>query len=114
VLGVWHQLNLAPIIDGMAKVNPYTVGDAVLASRAQDGTNHEEAKVVDAYSLLMSGDEVLMVVVEFPDEQRVWLKAESDDVIPIPEEEDEEGDVEDLDQEESDDDGLEDEEEVDS
>jgi hypothetical protein len=66
----------------MAKVNPYKFGDKVLASRAQDGTGHEEAVVVDVYSLLIAGDERPMVVVEFPDEKRAWLNAESEDVMP--------------------------------
>jgi len=73
----------------MAKPNPYKLGDMVLASRAQDGANHEEGTVVDAYSLLIASDEIPMVVVEFPDEKRVWLNAEGPDVMPKPEEEDE-------------------------
>jgi len=73
----------------MAKTNPYKLGDQVLASRAQDGSDHEEATVVDVYSLLMSGDEIPMVVVEFSDEKRAWLKVEGPDVMPKPVEEDE-------------------------
>jgi hypothetical protein len=65
--------------------NPYSVGDTVLAARAQDGQNHEEAKVVDAYSLIMGEDERPMVCVEFPDGQRVYLTANGPDVLPIEE-----------------------------
>jgi hypothetical protein len=65
--------------------NPYAVGDCVLASRSQDGENHEEAEVVDAYSLIMSGDEWPMVCVKFADGQRAYLKALGPDVRPLPE-----------------------------
>ena len=68
--------------------NPFSVGDAVLASRDQDGQNHEEAKVIDAYSLIMGGDEQPMVCVEFSDGQRVYLRSDSPDVLPVPEPED--------------------------
>ena len=71
----------------MPKPNPYKLGDPVLASRAQDGADHEEARVVDVYSLLMSGEEHPMVVVEFPDEKRAWLNADGPDVMPIVQEE---------------------------
>jgi hypothetical protein len=69
--------------------NPYKVGDRVLASRAQDGENHEDANVVDAYSLLIGGEELPMVVVAFTDGDRAWLKADGADVMPAPEEDDE-------------------------
>jgi len=65
--------------------NPYAVGDRVLASRAEDGENHEEAKVVDAYGLIIGGDESAMVVVEFADGQRSYLRADGPDVRPLPE-----------------------------
>jgi hypothetical protein len=68
--------------------NPFAVGDRVLASRSEDGENHEEAQVVDAYSLIMSGDEWPMVCVEFGDGQRAYLKALGPDVMPVPEPED--------------------------
>jgi hypothetical protein len=64
--------------------NPYAVGDRVLASRAEDGANHEEAKVVDAYGLIIGGDESVMVVVEFADGQRSYLRADGPDVRPLP------------------------------
>jgi hypothetical protein len=62
--------------------NPFSVGDEVLASRAQDGENHEPAKVVDAYSLIMGGDETPMVVVQFPEGDRAYLRADGPDVRP--------------------------------
>jgi hypothetical protein len=65
--------------------NPYSVGDTVLASRSEDGKSHEEAKVVDAYSLIMSGEERPMVCVEFADGQRVYLRPDGPDVRPLPE-----------------------------
>ena len=37
--------------DNRGMINPYKVGDTVLAARAEDGQNHEEAQVIDAYSL---------------------------------------------------------------
>jgi hypothetical protein len=68
---------------------PYKVGDRVLASRAQDGENHEEASVVDAYSLIIGGDEQPMVCVLFDDGERVYLRPDGPDVQPMPEPEDE-------------------------
>jgi hypothetical protein len=65
--------------------NPYAVGDRVLASRAEDGESHEEAKVVDAYGLIIGGDEWPMVAVEFGDGERVYLRADGPDVRPLPE-----------------------------
>jgi hypothetical protein len=65
--------------------NPYNVGDAVLASRAEDGENHEEAKVVDAYSLIIGPEERPMVCVEFPDGHRSYLRADGPDVLPVEE-----------------------------
>jgi hypothetical protein len=65
--------------------NPYSVGDTVLASRSQDGENHEEAKVVDAYSLIMGGDEQPMICVAFDDGQRVYLRSDGPDVRPLEE-----------------------------
>ena len=64
--------------------NPYAVGDRVLASRVEDGENHEEAKVVDAYGLIIGTDEAAMVVVEFSDGQRSYLRADGPDVRPLP------------------------------
>jgi hypothetical protein len=65
--------------------NPFSVGDRVLASRTEDGENHEEAKVVDAYSLIMGEEEWPMVCVEFPDGKRSYLRSDSADVRPLPE-----------------------------
>jgi hypothetical protein len=70
--------------------NPYAVGDRVLASRAEDGENHEEAKVVDAYGLIIGGDEWAMVAVEFGDGQRSYLRADGADIRPLPEPDDDE------------------------
>jgi len=64
--------------------NPYAVGDRVLASRAEDGENHEGAKVVDAYGLIIGGDEWPMVAVEFGDGQRSYLRADGADIRPLP------------------------------
>lgn len=66
-------------------INPYKVGDSVLASRAEDGQNHEEAQVVDAYSLIIGEEERPMVVVEFGDGQRAYLRADGPEVRPAPE-----------------------------
>jgi hypothetical protein len=63
--------------------NPYAVGDSVLASRSEDGENHEEATVVDAYGLIIGPEERPMVCVEFPDGQRAYLRADGPDVRPI-------------------------------
>jgi hypothetical protein len=65
--------------------NPYAVGDTVLASRSQDGENHEEAKVVDAYSLIIGGDERPMICVAFADGERVYLRSDGPDVRPLEE-----------------------------
>ena len=64
--------------------NPFAVGERVLASRAEDGENHEEAKVVDAYGLIIAGDEWPMVAVEFGDGKRSYLRADGPDVRPLP------------------------------
>ena len=62
--------------------NPFRVGDRVLASRAQDGTGHEEATVVDSYSLIIGDENRPMVCVEFPDGARVFLRTDGEDVLP--------------------------------
>jgi hypothetical protein len=62
--------------------NPYRVGDGVLASRAEDGENHEDAQVVDAYSLIIGDEERPMVCVEFGDGHRSYLRAAGPDVLP--------------------------------
>jgi len=72
-------------------VHPYTVGDRVLASRAQDGANHEEGEVVDAYNLIIGDETRPMVVVEFEDGNREWFTAAEPNVLPVvPEDEGEE------------------------
>jgi hypothetical protein len=65
-------------------INPYKVGDTVLASRAEDGQNHEEAQVVDVYSLIIGEEERPMVCVLFPDGQRSYLRSDGGDVLPPP------------------------------
>ena len=80
----------------------YFVGDRVLVSRAQDGANHEEATVADFYELLMEGDRVPSVVVDFDDGERLYLSAREPNVLPV-EPEDEADD----DWDEDDDDGVE-------
>jgi hypothetical protein len=71
--------------------NPYSVGDTVLASRSEDGENHEEAEVVDAYSLIIGGDERPMICVAFADGERVYLRSDGPDVRPLEAPEDETG-----------------------
>jgi hypothetical protein len=66
--------------------NPFSVGDRVLASRAQDGENHEEATVVDAYLLLIGEITRPVVAVQFDDGVRLTLTAAEPDVLPLPEE----------------------------
>ena len=73
--------------------NPYSVGDTVLASRSEDGENHEEAKVVDAYSIIIGGDERPMICVAFADGQRVYLQSDGPDVRPFEEPQEDVGGV---------------------
>jgi hypothetical protein len=77
----------------------YFVGERVLVSRAQDGENHEEATVVDFYELLIEGDKIPSVVVDFDDGERLYLTARQPNVLPL-----------DLDDEEDEDDDWDDEE----
>ena len=77
------------------------VGERVLASRAEDGQNHEEATVVDYYVLLTEGDSIPSIVVDFDDGERKYMTAREPDILPLPEEEDDD----DRDDEEDDDDG---------
>jgi hypothetical protein len=65
--------------------NPYAVGETVLASRTEDGENHEQATVVDAYSLIIGPEERPMVCVEFADGNRAYLRSNGGDVRPLPE-----------------------------
>jgi len=90
----------------MTEDRRYFVGERVMVSRAQDGENHEEATVVDFYELLIEGDKIPSVVVDFDDGERLYLTAREPDVLPI--------DLEDSDDEDDDwgEDDDEDEEEV--
>ena len=69
----------------MDSENQFKVGDTVLASRAQDGENHEQAQVVDSYSLIIGDETRPMVCVVFDDGERVYLTAREPDVKPMPE-----------------------------
>ena len=91
----------------MADERRYFVGERVLVSRAQDGANHEEATVVDFYELLMEGEKIPSVVVDFDDGERLYLSAREPNVLPV-EAEDELDD--DLDEGDEDEDGYEDDE----
>jgi hypothetical protein len=84
----------------------YFVGERVLVSRDQDGENHEEATVVDFYELLIEGDKIPSVVVDFDDGERLYLTAREPNVLPV-----ELDDSDDEDDDWGEDDGEEDEEE---
>jgi hypothetical protein len=80
------------------------VGESVLVSRAQNGADHEEVTVIDFYELLIGDDKIPMVVVDFDDGHRMWVRAEEPDVIvPEPEPEPE---IDDFDDEDDDDDEV--------
>jgi hypothetical protein len=71
----------------------YKVGDRVLASRAQDGENHEEGTVVDAHQLIIGEETRPIVAVQFEDGKREFFTATEPDILPVvseeePEEED--------------------------
>jgi hypothetical protein len=70
----------------------YIVGERVLASRAEDGQNHEEATVVDYYVLLTEGDSIPSIVVDFDDGERKYMTAREPDILPLPEEEENDDD----------------------
>jgi hypothetical protein len=61
----------------------YFVGERVLVSRAQDGTDHEEATVTDYYQLLIEGDAIPTVVVDFDDGERLYVTAREPNVLPL-------------------------------
>ncbi len=61
----------------------YAVGEKVLASRTEDGHDHAEATVVDAYELLINLAPRPMVVVDFADGERRWLTASEPFVLPL-------------------------------
>jgi hypothetical protein len=65
--------------------NPYSVGDRVLASRAQDGENHEEATVTDSHSLIIGPETRPIVIVQFDDGEKGYFTAAPPDVLPLPE-----------------------------
>ena len=67
----------------MAEDRRYFVGERVMVSRAQDGEDHEEATVVDFYELLIEGDKLPSVVVDFDDGERLYLTAREPNVMPI-------------------------------
>jgi hypothetical protein len=69
--------------------NPYSVGDSVLASRTEGDETQEEAKVIDAYTLLIGEEERPMVCVQFPDGERVYLRSNGPDIRPVEEPEEE-------------------------
>ena len=95
----------------MADDRRYFVGERVMVSRAQDGENHEEATVVDFYELLIEGDKLPSVVVDFDDGERLYLTAREPNVLPVdPDEEDEDDDWDEDEDDEGDE--LEDEDEV--
>ena len=73
----------------------YIVGERVLASRAEDGQNHEEATVVDYYVLLTEGDSIPSIVVDFDDGERKYMTAREPDILPLPEEEEDDDDWDD-------------------
>ena len=71
--------------------NPFKVGDKVLASRLENGEDHEPGVVIDSYELLMGADAKPMVVVEFEDGDKKYLIGGPPNVLPAPvSEEDEE------------------------
>jgi hypothetical protein len=87
----------------------YFVGERVMVSRAQDGENHEEATVVDFYELLIEGDKLPSVVVDFDDGERLYLTAREPNVMPV---DPDAAEDEDDDWDDDEDDELEDEDEV--
>src|SRR5262249_26329866 len=95
----------------MVEDRRYFVGERVMVSRAQGGENHEEATVVDFYELLIEGDKLPSVVVDFDDGERLYLTAREPNVMPIDPDADDEDD-DDWDDDEDDDDELEDDDEV--
>jgi hypothetical protein len=98
----------------MSEDRRYFVGERVLISRAQDGENHEEATVVDFYELLIEGDKLPSVVVDFDDGERLYLTAREPNVLPIDPDDDEGDDHWDDDEDDEDDDEDEGVEELDA
>ena len=83
----------------------YKVGDRVLASRAQDGENHEEGTVVDAHSLIIGEETRPIVVVLFEDGKREFFTATEPDILPVVSEEEEAEAAEEAEDGEPEDDG---------
>jgi hypothetical protein len=86
----------------MAEDRRYFVGERVMVSRAQDGEKHEEATVVDFYELLIEGDKLPSVVVDFDDGERLYLTAREPNVRAIDPDADDEDDDWDDDEDEDD------------
>jgi hypothetical protein len=92
----------------MTEDRRYFVGERVLVSRARDGAKHEKATVVDFYELLIEGDKIPSVVVDFDDGERLYLPAREPDVVPSDlEDEDEPDDEDDEEGDRDDEDGVE-------
>src|ERR1700759_377060 len=83
------------------------VGERVLVSRAENGSDHEEATVVDFYELLINRQSIPSIVVDFDDGERKYMTAKEPNVMPF--DEDEEPDWDDEDEDESEDEPDEDE-----
>src|SRR5215469_18930654 len=79
----------------------YMVGERVLVSRAETGSDHEEATVVDFYELLINRESIPSVVVDFDDGERKYITAKEPNVMPF--DEDEEPDWDDDSEDESED-----------
>jgi hypothetical protein len=95
MLLVGHVARVSVIYDRSMSERRYIVGERVLASRAETGKDHEEATVVDYYTLLVEGDSIPSIVVDFDDGERAYLTARDDNILPIEEEDDSDWDDED-------------------
>jgi hypothetical protein len=60
----------------------FTVGEKVLASRDEGGETREQGTVVDSYELLIGEERRPMVLVEFDDGERRYLRATAPNVVP--------------------------------
>jgi hypothetical protein len=75
--------------------NRFKVGDKVLASRLENGENHEPGDVVDAYEILVGTSSKPMIVVQFEDGEHLYMSATAPNVLPAPiEKEDEQAEGE--------------------
>src|SRR5215469_16500691 len=87
----------------------YMVGERVLVSRAETGSDHEEATVVDFYELLINKESIPSVVVDFDDGERKYMTAKEPNVMPFDEDEEPDwGDEDEGDDEEEDEAGEDD------